>query len=110
LSATIEALAVPPGDLLAWIGPGIGPQHFEVGPEVREALLALDPDGADSFTANSRGRFLADLPGLAWRQLAARGLRQISGAAECTYADSTRYFSHRRDGQCGRQASLIWLE
>ena len=110
LPATIRALGVAPEKLLAWIGPGIGPQHFEVGPEVREALLALDPAGVDSFTPNSRGRFLADLPGLARRQLAALRVGSIYGSDECTYGHPERYFSHRRDGACGRQATLIWLE
>jgi YfiH family protein len=110
LPATVKALGVAPKDLLAWIGPAIGPRHFEVGPEVREALLALDPGAVSSFTLNSRGRFLADLPALAQRQLAAAGVGRIAATDECTYADPARYFSHRRDGQCGRQATLIWLE
>jgi YfiH family protein len=110
LAATIEALGVPAEDLLAWIGPGIGLRHFEVGPDVREALLALDPSGVDSFTANRDDRFLADLPGLAQRQLEALGVGQICGGRECTYAQPEQYFSHRRDGVCGRQATLIWLE
>jgi len=110
LPATIRALGVAPEKLLAWIGPAIGPRHFEVGAEVREALLVLDPGGVDSFTPNARGRFLADLPGLARRQLAALGVGSICGADECTYGHPERYFSHRRDGTCGRQATLIWLE
>ena len=110
LPATIHALGVAPEGLLSWIGPGIGPQHFEVGPEVREALLGLDPAGVDCFTANTRGRFLADLPALARRQLAALRVGSIGGSHECTYGHPERYFSHRRDGACGRQATLIWLE
>jgi copper oxidase (laccase) domain-containing protein len=104
------ARAVAAGRLLAWLGPAIGPKHFEVGAEVREALLARDPAAASAFVPNARGRFMADLPQLARRRLAAAGVDRIYGGGECTYADATRYFSHRRDGVTGRQAALIWLE
>ena len=116
VSAAAGAAAPPPGTLLAWLGPAIGPEHFEVGAEVREALLAGDAaagagKGADAaFTANARGRFMADLPMLARRRLAAAGVDRIYGGGECTYAQATRFFSHRRDGVTGRQAALIWLE
>ncbi len=114
IEATVAAMtgagAVAPGRLLAWLGPAIGPQHFEVGGEVREALLAKDPAAESAFTPNARGRFMADLQQLARRRLAAAGVDRIYGGEECTYADPTRYFSHRRDGVTGRQAALIWLE
>jgi len=114
IEATVAAMtgagAVAPGRLLAWLGPAIGPRHFEVGGEVREALLAKDPAAEPAFTPNARGRFMADLQQLARRRLAAAGVDRIYGGEECTYADPTRYFSHRRDGVTGRQAALIWLE
>lgn len=110
LEATLGALAVPPERLLAWIGPGIGPKHYEVGPEVREALLASDPGAAAAFRPNWRGRYLADLAGLARRRLEALGVGSVHETADCTCSDANRYFSHRRDGICGRQATLIWLE
>jgi YfiH family protein len=116
IEATIAAMtgagaaAMAPGRLLAWLGPAIGPKHFEVGAEVREALLTADPAAESAFAPNARGRFMADLPQLARRRLAAAGVDRIYGGAECTYADATRYFSHRRDGVTGRQAALIWLE
>jgi len=114
IEATVAAMtgagAIAPGRLLAWLGPAIGPKHFEVGGEVREALLAKDPAAESAFTPNARGRFMADLQRLARRRLAAAGVERIYGGEECTYADPTRYFSHRRDGVTGRQAALIWLE
>jgi polyphenol oxidase len=116
MSAAAGAAALPPERLLAWLGPAIGPAHFEVGAEVREALLAADAaagagKGVDAaFTANARGRFMADLPMLVRRRLAAAGVDRIYGGGECTFADATRYFSHRRDGVTGRQAALIWME
>jgi polyphenol oxidase len=109
IEATVAA-APAPRKLLAWLGPAIGPRHFEVGAEVREALLAGDPGADSTFAPNARGRFMADLPQLARRRLAAAGIDRIYGGGECTYADSTRFFSHRRDGVTGRQAALIWLE
>ena len=95
---------------MAWLGPAIGPAHFEVGAEVREALLAGDAGAEAAFAPNARGRFMADLGKLAHRRLAALGVGRVFGGGHCTYADGDRYFSHRRDGMTGRQATLIWLE
>jgi len=99
-----------PADLLAWLGPGIGPGHFEVGAEVRQAFIARDAGAADAFAANARGRWQCDLAGLARRRLAALGIGAVCGGKWCTYADSARFFSYRRDGRCGRMAALIWRE
>jgi YfiH family protein len=110
IEAAVKALKVPPATLVAWLGPAIGPRHFEVGAEVREALLIGDPGAAAAFTANECGRYMADLVALARRRLAALGVARIYGGGECTFAAADRYFSHRRDGETGRQATLIWLE
>jgi YfiH family protein len=110
IEATVKALQVAPETLMAWLGPAIGPRHFEVGAEVREALLAGDSGADSAFAANARGRFMADLGALARRRLAALGIGRIYHSGQCTYADENRYFSHRRDGVTGRQATLIWLE
>jgi hypothetical protein len=110
IEAAVKALGSPPDSLLAWLGPAIGPSHFEVGPEVREQLLQGDPGALTAFVPNARGRFMADLPGLARRRLERLGITRIYGGGECTHAEAERYFSHRRDGQTGRQATLVWLE
>jgi polyphenol oxidase len=110
IEATIRALGVPPERLMAWLGPAIGPRHFEVGAEVREALLEGDGGAQATFVPNARGRFMADLDGIARRRLATLGVGRVYGGGVCTYADGERYFSHRRDGITGRQATLIWLE
>jgi YfiH family protein len=110
IEATVSALGGSPGDLLAWLGPAIGPRHFEIGAEVREALLRGDPGAEDAFELNARGRYMADLYILARRRLARLGVERIYGGGECTYTERDKYFSHRRDGQTGRQATLIWLE
>ncbi|MGH8148813.1 MAG: peptidoglycan editing factor PgeF [Steroidobacteraceae bacterium] len=110
LPATVRALAVEPSELLAWMGPAIGPQHFEVGDEVRTALLAVDGGAARAFTPNSRGRWQCDLYEIARRQLEALGVREVYGGGWCTYADPGRFFSYRRDGRCGRMAALVWID
>ncbi len=110
IEAAVRALAVAPESLLAWLGPAIGPRHFEVGGEVRDLMLAEDPEASASFTPNARGRFLADLPALTRRRLARLGVQRIYGGGECTFSRTDKYFSHRHDGTTGRQATLIWLE
>jgi YfiH family protein len=110
IEATVKALQVAPEDLVAWLGPAIGPGHFEVGAEVRQAFVKGDLGAETAFVPNARGRFMADLSALARRRLQALGVGRIYGGGQCTYADGERYFSHRRDGVTGRQAALIWLE
>jgi polyphenol oxidase len=110
IEAAVRALDVPPEALLVWLGPAIGPLHFEVGAEVREALLKRDLGAEAAFVPNARGRFMADLYALARRRLSALGVSRIFGGEEFTYARADRYFSYRRDGVTGRQATLIWLE
>jgi YfiH family protein len=115
IEAAVNALGGPPVELLAWLGPAIGPRHFEVGAEVREEFLrragAGDPAADDAaFVPNARGRYTADLYALARRRLLRLGVERICGGGECTYTDDARYYSYRRDGRTGRQATLIWLE
>lgn len=110
LEETVVALATPPGDLLAWLGPAIGPDAFEVGDEVRQAFVADDPGAAAAFRPGEPGKWLADLFALARRRLARAGVTRVFGGGLCTVSDPTRFFSHRRDRRSGRQASLVWLE
>jgi len=109
LGAAVAALNVAPGELLAWLGPAIGPQAFEVGDDVVQAFAALDP-GRTAFTPNARGRWQADLYRLARLELARLGVMQVFGGGDCTATERERFFSYRRDGQTGRMATLIWLE
>jgi YfiH family protein len=102
--------------LVAWLGPAISAAHFEVGNEVREAFLRHDPMAEAAFVKNPRGRWQCDLYMLARQRLRACGVTDIGGGGLCTYADSTRFFSYRRDVQqqgmatTGRMATLIWIE
>jgi YfiH family protein len=110
IEATVRAMRVPPANLLAWLGPAIGPMHFEVGTEVRATFLAGDAKAGEAFEPNARGRFMADLGMLARQRLQGLGVRRIYGGGECTFTQAERYFSHRREGITGRQATLIWRE
>ena len=109
LEATVAALGVPGTDLLAWLGPAIGPAAFEVGAEVRAAFLDADPGAAAAFAANARGRWQADLYALARRRLAALGVA-ASGGGACTLAEPARYYSFRREATTGRMATLLWRD
>ena len=110
LEQTLAALAVPPEDVLAWLGPAIGPENFEVGGEVRAAFMATDGEAQRAFRPGAPGKWWCDLYLLARQRLEKAGVRHIYGGEECTVADSARFFSYRRDGVTGRMASLIWLQ
>ncbi len=107
---SIAAIGGRPGDLMAYLGPGIGPQAFEVGPEVREAFVADDPRDAAAFTPRAPGKWLADLFGLAHRRLRRAKVEHVFGGGTCTYSDPARFYSYRRDRTTGRMAALIWRE
>ena len=110
IEATTRAMGVPAGDLMAWLGPAIGPEAFEVGDEVRAAFVADDPAAAAAFRpAGPAGKWLADLYLLARQRLAALGVAGVYGGDACTFTEAARFFSYRRDGRTGRMASLVWL-
>jgi len=109
LEATMDALGGSPGDLVAWLGPAISQPAFEVGPEVRARFLAVDPATARCFRPGERDRWLADLYELARMRLAARGLHSVHGGGRCTFRETNAFFSYRRDGACGRMATLIYM-
>lgn len=108
IGATIDAMGIPARHLLAWLGPAIEPDAFEVGPEVREQFIARDPGSSASFEANARGRWQADLYGLARRELERLGVANVYGGGFGSYSDRERFFSYRRDGKTGRMATLVW--
>ena len=111
LEASVAALGCPADQVLAWLGPAIGPQAFEVGAEVREAFLAQHPEAAAAFVPSvNPGRFMADLYQLARIRLAAAGVSAVYGGGLCTFSDATRFYSYRRAPRTGRLASLVWLE
>lgn len=111
LERTLAAMAVDAHDVCVWLGPAIGPAAFEVGEEVRAAFCDVDADAeAAFFPGRAMGKWHADLWQLARRRLRLAGVEAIHGGGVCTYTDAERFYSYRRDGVCGRFASLIWLE
>ena len=109
VEAAVTALRETSPDLLAWLGPAIGPQAFAVGEEVRDAFIAHDPQAAGAFAPGPDGILRADLYQLARQRLAGIGVVDVYGGQDCTFTDEARFFSYRREGVTGRMASLIWL-
>ena len=110
IEQTVHAMNVPPQTIMAWLGPAIGPQAFEVGEEVRAAFVAQQPEAATAFAPGAPGKWLADIYQLARLRLHALGVTRIYGGGLCTYADPQRFFSYRRDGATGRMGTFIWME
>ena len=99
-----------PGRLMAWLGPAIGIDHYEVGPHVRDAIVAGDPGAGGAFRpGGTPERWHADLEHIVRRRLARCGVDSVHGGGFCTAGDPDRFFSHRRDGVTGRMATLVWL-
>ncbi len=109
IETTVAALGLPGERLLAWLGPAIGPENFEVGGEVREIFVAHDRQAAGAFVPHGNGKWLCDITLLARLRLATLGVCRIASPDFCTVRDRTRFFSYRRDGVTGRMATLIWL-
>ncbi len=108
LSKTCQAMQ--PNDIIAWLGPAIGPERFEVGTEVFDAFVQKNAQFAMAFNQQDAKHYLANIYQLARIELASNGISHIYGGNFCTYSDSERFFSYRRDGQTGRMATLIWRE
>ena len=108
IDATVESMSAAPSATIAWLGPAIAQPNFEVGDEVRTAFAAAGFDADKRFLANERGRWQADLFGLAADRLRSIGIGDIHGERVCTYADPLRYYSFRRDGPTGRLLSFIY--
>jgi len=116
LQQTLRQFEAPTSNILAYLGPVIGPCHFEVGGEVRDAFLDLeideiiDQESILFHESENSGKWMADLFGIAKIILSVSGIRQIYGEPICTYCEFDRFYSYRRDGETGRFASLIWKE
>jgi hypothetical protein len=109
LEQAVRTMDRDPHTLLAWLGPAIGPEAFEVGEEVRRAFMARDENAKHAFAPSPKGRWLADIYALAALRLRALGVDDISGGGFCTFREAGRFYSYRRDGKTGRMASLIWM-
>lgn len=110
IEQAVSAMPVDAGQLLAWLGPAIGPEKFEVGDDVHEAFVHHDTAAGRAFKATSSGRWLADLYELARQRLRSMAVTEVFGGHWCTMSQQTDFYSFRRDGVCGRMATLTWLE
>jgi len=109
LSNTLEAMNASANEVLASLGPAIGPQAFEVGEEVYQAFMDKKPANKPAFTAATKGHYLCDIYQLAGIELQLAGVKQIAGGNACTYREDHRFYSYRRQNNTGRMASVIWL-
>ena len=109
LENTVTAMAESPSELLAWLGPAIGPSSYEVGDDVRDRFAGDDTEAGKAFRRHGRA-WLFDLYAMARLRLARAGVAAVSGGTFCTFREADRFFSFRRDGQTGRMASLVWIE
>lgn len=110
IESTVLAMGVPPLSLMAWMGPAIGREHFEVGGEVRDAFVAVQPQAASAFVGGEHDKWHADLYALTRLRLEALGVSRIYGGEHCTFRERERFFSYRRDGATGRMGTFVWLE
>jgi YfiH family protein len=108
IDKTLEQL--PQRSYMAWLGPAIGPDCFEVGIEAAEAFVQHDSQFQAAFCQITNNKFLADIYHLARLCLAQRGIEQVYGGGRCTVCEPEYFFSYRRDGRTGRMATLIWRE
>ena len=109
IEATVAAMGEPGCRLMAWLGPAIGPAHFEVGEEVRTAFVQHAQSAVAAFSLRSQGKWLCNIYQLARLRLTALGVSRITSVDFCTVRDASHFYSYRRDGITGRMASLIWL-
>jgi len=109
IEATVAAMPMPASQLMAWLGPAIGPEAFEVGAEVRAQFMAQDTQAESAFIARG-DKWLGDLYAIARQRLQSLGITQVYGGGRCTFSEPETFFSYRRDGDTGRMGSFIWLE
>jgi hypothetical protein len=109
VESAVRALGAEPREVLAWMGPAIGPDAFEVGPEVKAAFESADAGDASAFAPGKPGKFMADLYALARRRLERLGVREVHGGGFCTRDEPDRFFSYRREPKSGRMGAFIWI-
>lgn len=112
IEKTVTEMGNSQTEIMAWLGPAIGPDCFEVGGEVREVFINHDSQSSAAFVpqcGENSDKWLADIFQLARLRLLNAGVTKIFGGGVCTYSDPSRFFSYRRDGETGRMAALIWL-
>ena len=109
LENTVHAMRTAPENIMAWLGPAAGPQAYEIGAEVRDVFIVQDSKAEAAFIATRENHWRVDLYQLARLRLQEVGITKIYGGEHCTISEKDKFFSHRRDQQTGRMASLIWM-
>ena len=110
IEETLGAMQAQPDRVIAWLGPAIGPQAYEVGEDVHAAFVGRDSAAGDAFTAVRPHHWLLDLYAIARQRLARAGVERVFGGTLCTYTEAERFFSFRRDRTSERMAAIAWLE
>lgn len=112
IESALQSMDVPAGEVVAWMGPCIGPGAYQVGGDVHASFTWAHPDAASAFVpdAEAPGKYRMDMYALARQRLTGMGVTSIHGGGFCTYSDPQRFYSYRRDGQTGRMATLLWLQ
>ncbi len=110
IEATIKKLNSDPKDLLVWLGPAMGPAHYQVGSDTRDAFLKHDPKAESGFYQQDATHWLLDMYHIARQRLHALGITAIYGGGHCTYTEQDKFFSYRRAAKTGRMATLIWRQ
>ncbi len=111
LEKTVTAMGTEPSEIVAWMGPGIGPKAFEVGEDVRDAFIKHDAHAAAHFYPRATpGKFLCDLYSIARLRLGATGIIEVTGGNYCTFGQPELFFSHRRNPLTGRMAAFVWID
>lgn len=109
LEETVACFRDQPTNIMAWLGPAIGPAAFEVGPEVRDAFMVKDKKAVSAFRISGK-KYYADIYQLARQRLENAGVTRVYGGGRCTWSEPDDFFSYRREGTTGRMASFIWLK
>ncbi|OOF84555.1 multi-copper polyphenol oxidoreductase [Rodentibacter ratti] len=112
LEETVKYFQARPQDIIVWLGPAIGPLAFQVGKDVIEQFMRVDPIAETAFIADlsQQGKYFGNLYQLATQRLNKLGITEISGGDHCTFNEKDRFFSYRREGKTGRMASVIWFD
>jgi len=109
LQNTVRAMNSEPENIMAWLGPAAGPAAYEIGAEVRDAFVHYDKNAEVAFVPSRENHWKVDLYQLARMRLQSMGISKVYGGDHCSISEPDSFFSHRRDQQTGRMASLIWI-
>ena len=108
LENTLQKFPIAHKEIMCWLGPAIGPNKFEVSKELVEEFIEKDTKHYNAFQNQQNGKYLANIYQIAKNILTKKGVTKVYGGEYCTYSESDKFYSYRRDGETGRMATLIW--